>query len=148
MTMMTAISIHRWDTDTIPACTSLNTSRTALRTRTRRVRTAVFAMSYTQVGVIKFIFDPIDSLDRIGDVREIDERTVPCKFFLAQQSRNAKRTSLLLFQEIHQFNISKFSKVPLEPFLCPHLKVLDIANVHIPCRSPMNRQCKSRRKRS
>jgi len=44
----------------------------------------------------------------------------------------------LLFQEINQLNISIFSKVSLETFLCPHLKVLNIANVDIPSRTSMD----------
>jgi hypothetical protein len=103
-------------------------------------------MGYTQGGVFGLIFDPFDSLDGIGDIRKVDERAVPGRE-ISKNGFYERKSILLLFQEIDQLNIPIFSKVPLKTFVRPHLEVLDIANVYIPCRTSMDSQRKSRGKR-
>lgn len=47
------------------------------------------------------------------------------------------RMDLLLLQEVDQFDVSEFAKVPLESLIAESLKVLDVTNVHVPCSARM-----------
>lgn len=44
---------------------------------------------------------------------------------------------LLLLQEVDQFDVSEFAKVPLESLIAESLKVFDVTNVHVPCSARM-----------
>ena len=50
-----------------------------LRTRPGWVCTPVFAVSNAQVSVLWLVLDPINSLDSVRDIGEVDECTVPSK---------------------------------------------------------------------
>lgn len=101
-----------------------------MRTRPRRVGTAVLAMGDSQIGVVGLILDALDGLDGVVDVSEVDKRAI------------------LLLEEVDEFDVTVFAKVALQSFLRERFKVFDIADVHVPRRPRVYGQSEWGRKRA
>ena len=110
------------------------------------VRTPVLSMSDPEVRVIGLDFDPLDGLDRVRDVRVVDERTVPNGGAIRMTSKMKIDEVSLFFQEVDKFDIAVLAKVPFQPLLAEGIEVLDVSNVHVPRCTRVDRECESGRK--
>ena len=59
-----------------------------------------------------------------------------------------KENLLLFFQEVDELDLAILAKVSLQFLLTEGIEVLDVPNVHVPCRARVDGECESGRKRA
>lgn len=118
----------------------------ALWARAGRVGAAILAMSDTQVSVVRLVLHAFDSLDRVRNVGEVDERAVPDNNIHQRQSADQIRKHLLLLQEIDKLDLAELAEIPLKLLLVKCVEILDVANIDVTRSTRVHGQGQSRGK--
>ena len=119
-----------------------------LGARPGRVRAPVFPVGDPEVRVVGLDLDALDGLDRVRDVRVVDERAVPDEDGKDTTSTIKIGKISLFFQEVDELDITILAEVPLQPLLAEGVEVLNVPNVHVPRRTRVDGERESGRKRA